>query len=164
MLNQLSLELDDGPKPEVPGPFTRKIGLVSCVMSKRQVPSAAADLYTSALFLKSRAWVQRHCDAWFILSAKHGLLTPETRVKPYELTLKHLDAGKRRAWARQVREQMEKAGVLASGTAFVWLAGMPYKENLAGLLSSYPQEDPMVGLPIGKRLQWLTAHAPDRQG
>jgi hypothetical protein len=142
----------------------RRIGLVSCVKSKRPEPAAAADLYTSALFEKSRAWVEGNCDGWFILSARYGLLAPDARVDPYEQTLKEMSAGERRAWANRVLAQMREVGLLTGGTTFVWLAGMPYKRDLAELLSAYDQEDPMQGLPIGKRLQWLTEHAPGAQG
>lgn len=143
---------------------TRKVALVSCVKSKRSVPTAAGDLYTSALFLKSRAWVRGNCDAWFILSAKYGLLHPDAVVEPYEQTLKTLTANERRAWADRVTAQMQTAGLLVPGTTFIWLAGMPYKQDLAGLLSDYRQEDPMAGLPIGRRLQWLTENAPASGG
>ncbi|WP_328596834.1 riboflavin synthase, partial [Agromyces humi] len=39
---------------------------------KLRRPAPARDLYVSQLFRKSSAYVEWNCDAWFILSAKHG--------------------------------------------------------------------------------------------
>uniref|UniRef100_UPI0038B36EF6 DUF6884 domain-containing protein n=1 Tax=Agromyces humi TaxID=1766800 RepID=UPI0038B36EF6 len=49
-----------------------KIGLVGCAAQKLRRPAPARDLYVSQLFRKSSAYVEWNCDAWFILSAKHG--------------------------------------------------------------------------------------------
>jgi hypothetical protein len=49
-----------------------RIGLVGCVKGKRSRPAPARELYTSALFLGRRAFVEATCERWFILSAKHG--------------------------------------------------------------------------------------------
>jgi hypothetical protein len=139
----------------------RAIALVSCVKSKRAVTSEARHIYASALFVKSRAWAERHCDGWYILSARYGLVSPTARIEPYEQTLKDMSAGERREWARRVFAQMQENRLLLPGTTFVWLAGQSYKRDLASLLAAYAQQDPMEGLPIGKRLQWLTHAPPD---
>src|SRR5690606_13413659 len=54
----------------------RTIALVSCVSSKEPHAAPARDLYTSALFRKARAYAERNADAWYILSAKYGLVDP----------------------------------------------------------------------------------------
>lgn len=41
----------------------------------------------SALFRGRRAYVERTCDRWFVLSAKYGLVESETVVAPYDQTL-----------------------------------------------------------------------------
>lgn len=133
-----------------------RVALVSCVKSKQGHAAPARELYTSALFTKARAWAEQHCDAWFVLSAKYGLVQPDEMIAPYELTLNTMASAERRVWARRVYGQMQTAGLLDPSTTFVWLAGAKYKADLATLLSVYPQQDPLVGLPLGKRLRWLS--------
>src|SRR6266508_6085183 len=63
-----------------------KLYLVSCVSEKRSAPSAARDLYVSSLFRKARAFVEAQHAPWFILSAEHGLVHPDTVIAPYDRT------------------------------------------------------------------------------
>ena len=133
----------------------RRIGLVSCGKLKQSTSAPARDLYTSALFRKSRAWAEANCDEWYILSAQHGLLDPATHTAPYEHTLNTLTAPERLRWAQRVHRQLGEAGLLHSSVEFVWLAGRQYKEHLSRFLVDSAQTDPLHGLGIGKRLQWL---------
>ena len=64
-----------------------RIGLVGCVKSKQSDPAIAADLYRSALFRGRRRWVETTCGRWFVLSAKHGLVSPPEMLEPYDETL-----------------------------------------------------------------------------
>ena len=132
------------------------VALVSCVKQKRSSPCAAQDMYTSPLFRKARAYAESVADAWFILSAKYGLLRPATCIEPYEQTLKEASASQRRAWAAHVHEQMRASGLLVSGTRFIWLAGMDYQQDLARRLRGFEQVDPLRGMRFGERLSWLT--------
>jgi hypothetical protein len=134
-----------------------KIALVSCAKSKRNAPARADDLYTSPLFLKSRAWARRHCDQWIILSAKHGLLAPEVVIAPYERTLKGMPRADVRRWEDEVYQQMRERGllVLHAANTFVWLAGQDYQRDLRERLAGFMQEDPLEGLRFGPRMRWL---------
>ena len=129
--------------------------LVSCVAGKRSKAAAAADLYTSAWFVKARAFVEATGDPWFILSAEHGLLGPEKVIEPYERTLNTMSAADRRSWAQKVREQMEEN--LPDVGEVVVLAGNRYRENLMPYLRRrFPKVTvPMEGLTIGRQLNWL---------
>jgi hypothetical protein len=65
-----------------------RVGLVGCTKSKLDHSASAADLYSpSALFRGRRMFVERSCDRWFVLSAKHGVLASEEHVDPYDETL-----------------------------------------------------------------------------
>jgi hypothetical protein len=59
-----------------------RVGLVGCVKTKQPRVAPAQELYTSPLFRRRRAWVERTCDRWFILSAKHGLVEPGRVLAP----------------------------------------------------------------------------------
>ena len=58
------------------------IALVGCVKGKRTAETEAQDLYTSDLFKKRRAHVNRRGLEWFILSAQHGLVAREQVIDP----------------------------------------------------------------------------------
>jgi hypothetical protein len=53
---------------------TTRVALVSCVKAKRTSAAPASDLYTSQLFRALRGYAIGHADAWYVLSAEHGLL------------------------------------------------------------------------------------------
>ena len=135
-----------------------EIYLVSCVQKKQPRPCPARDLYVSPWFQKARRYVEAAGAPWFILSAQHGLVRPETIVRPYELALGRLRVRDRREWASRVLEQLR--GHIARGDSVVLLAGQPYREFLApGLLEFGAKvRVPLAGLAIGRQLQWLDRH------
>jgi hypothetical protein len=105
-----------------------RIALIACSATKRDTARAARYLYTGDLFRKSLAYAVTHCDGFAILSAKHGLLQPDTVVEPYDARLSRRKAV-RLAWARGVVAQL-KAAYDVSQTTFVLLAGRDYREGL----------------------------------
>ena len=132
------------------------IALVSCVKSKQPSRAPARDLYTSALFTKMKAYAELHANRWFILSAKFGLVNPDTIIEPYEQTLNTAKLLERRAWANHVQQQMQAAGLLSGGPSILWLAGRKYMDELQPLLTGCTHSNPMAGMQIGHRLKWLT--------
>jgi len=97
----------------------------------------------------------QHADKWFILSAKHGLLSPDDVIEPYEKTLNRMRVTERQSWAKQVLGSLTSP--IKQADRVVILAGMRYRELLhEELLAMCRQiEVPMEGLRIGKQLQWL---------
>lgn len=143
------------------------IYLVSCVSQKASSPCPASDLYTSDWFCKARAYVQqrlRNGDRWFILSAKYGLMQPDTVAEPYDSTLNHMDQSARRAWGQAVWQQL--SNILRPGDDVVFLAGERYRENVAPALASagYSVQIPMKGLGIGKQKSWFLAQTVPNPG
>jgi hypothetical protein len=88
----------------------------------------------------------------FILSAKHGLLHPDTVIEPYEQTLKRMRADEREAWAHDVLGALRQNCDLERDQ-FVFLAGEPYRRDLVPHIKHYAV--PMDGLSFGRQLQWL---------
>ena len=132
------------------------VGLVSCVSRKQKKAAKAKDLYVSALFSKSRKYVERHCDRWYVLSAKHGLVHPNQVVEPYEDTLNTKPTKERKLWAEEVWSDLKKELEITDNVVF--LAGNRYREYLIPKIHSYGcyVDVPMEGKSIGKQLQWLT--------
>ncbi len=126
-----------------------RVGLVACSAGKLDRPAPARELYVSPLFCKASAWVEANCSRWFILSAKHGLVSPETILEPYNQTLGTMSADERAAWSSRVRWQLHTLAL--HNCRLVLLAGEHYAAPTAGL----NVERPLQGLGIGQQLQWL---------
>jgi len=124
--------------------MSETIALVACVARKAAGPRPAAELYTSPLFHKASAYAARNADAWYILSAKYGLLGPHEIIAPYDETLNRLPAAERRVWARHVLYDL--CEVTRPGDKIIFLAGARYREYLADPLEElgYVVEIPMM--------------------
>jgi hypothetical protein len=133
----------------------KRVFFVSCVGMKSAKPAPAAELYISPWFLKVRQLVEEADAPWFILSAEHGVIAPETVVAPYNKTLNTMGVAERRAWAERVIQQMEHLKLEADEV--VILAGARYRENLMPWFKKKFSHVsvPMEGLQIGRQLSWL---------
>lgn len=144
-----------------------RVGLVGCVKAKRRTPAAARDLYTSPLFRGGRLTVEQNCDRWFILSARHGLLTPDTVIEPYDETLSTASRAHRRHWSANVLGQLRtELGDLAAHE-FEVHAGAAYCEFglVAGLRDAGADVDlPLARLRMGERLAYYRAIHPSEHG
>ena len=134
-----------------------RIGLVGCVKSKGSVPAPARDLYTSALFRGRRAYVERSCQTWFILSAEHGLVDPDRVLAPYERSVTVMSRAEWREWSQNVLDVLRgRIGDLSQHT-FEIHAGAAYRDFglLAGLRQAGCQvEVPSSGLRQGEQLRF----------
>lgn len=144
-----------------------RIGLVGCVKGKAATPAPASELYTSALFQGRRAYVERTCDAWYVLSAKHGLVKPDRILKPYEQTLKSASPDERRDWSRRVVQDLQQRVGPLNGIAAEIHAGNEYRACglVEGLIAEGATvEVPATGLPFGKQLAFYKrAHRKTRR-
>jgi len=131
------------------------IALVSCVKQKQGRPAPARDLYISQLFRGMRSYAERNADAWFILSAEHGLLSPGEVVSPYEKTLNRMAKVDRLTWAERVREQLLDR--IPAKAKMLLLAGQRYGEFLLPLLArqGFEISVPLEGLKLGEQLRRL---------
>lgn len=134
--------------------------LVSCVRQKQSRMCQARDLYVSTWFVKARQYVESSGYPWFILSAEHGLVSPDLTLEPYERTLNAMKVAERAAWAKCVDQAL--AEIAPELSRAVLLAGERYREFLEPRLAArgVAVTVPMAGLRIGEQLSWLTKHAP----
>lgn len=133
-----------------------RIYLVQCSATKRASRSKARDLYSSPLFKKSFALSSSDPNGQtYILSALHGLVSPEADLDPYDVTLNTMNRLEKRAWGLMVAEQIER--LCADPSEIVMLAGSAYADPLMPFLQSKFERvfRPMSGLGIGRRLSWL---------
>lgn len=135
----------------------RRIGLVGCVKRKAGSPRPAQDLYMSELFRGRRAYVERSCDEWWIVSAKHGLVHPVEVLAPYDETLKDASHITRRRWSEAVLVAIDERIRPQQGEIFEIHAGSEYRdfgvvEGLAdrGCVVTVPTE----GMRFGPQLRF----------
>jgi hypothetical protein len=90
----------------------------------------------------------------YVLSAKHGLLSLEEVVEPYDLTLNQLSMHEVKRWAERTVEQLKHVANLASDR-FIFLASERYRKFIVPRVVY--SEIPLQGLSIGKQLRFLKA-------
>lgn len=154
---------------------TVRVALVGCGASKLGHAAPARELYTGDLFRKASAWAQTHADRWYVLSARHGLVHPDTVLEPYDQRMP-TDVDSKRTWAMQVdatlrcqnadlsRYSMHSrdtdpdvmglgAHVMSGHTvAITMLAGAAYCEVLAPKVATWATVTrPLAGLGIGQQ-------------
>jgi hypothetical protein len=107
------------------------------------------------LFRKAAAYAEANSDRWYVLSAKHGLIAPDTVIEPYDVKL-----GDRKTgppiwdWATRVSDQLEVALLGIPDPELLVLAGEQYRTCL--WRCPWPTRVPMEGLGIGQQLGYLT--------
>jgi len=112
---------------EVPEPTANDVTyFVSCVGQKKKAPTYAKELYVSPWFLKAREFVEATGCQWFILSAEHGLVEPDSVFGPYEKTLNQMLISDRRRWAGNVIAQIREK--IPDTKHVVIFAGQRYRE------------------------------------
>ncbi|MES5481543.1 hypothetical protein QMZ05_02220 [Bradyrhizobium sp. INPA03-11B] len=129
--------------------------LISCSKTKGTHRAPAGELYTSALFIKSRRLADAYQVPFSILSAKHGLVAPDEPIDPYDVTLKGADRQFRDQWGKRTARQIDDA--FAVGKRLLLLAGSDYVEPLRENLPRFARrvELPLDGLSLGLRLSVL---------
>ena len=136
--------------------MARRIGLVGCVKQKRTREASARDLYTSPLFQGRRRAVEQSCDAWFILPALHGVVRPEDRLAPYDVSLTEMGRAARGAWSQGVVRALEAELGSFADVEFELHVGSAYLEH--GLVDGLRARGgrvswPTHGMPMGRQLR-----------
>lgn len=145
----------------------RRFGLVGCVKEKASHPAPARDLYRSTLFRGRRMFVERSCDQWWILSAKHGLVDPSDTIAPYDVTLKGASRAERRRWSQAVLQSIKTRVRPSPGDIFEIHAGADYRDYglTAGLKALHCRVDvPTAGMSMGGQLSFYKQAAETNRG
>lgn len=131
--------------------------LIPCSKSKADKPCSAREMYWPSQQFKG-AWqvAVARGEQPLILSAKHGLLLPESIIAPYDETLVGKPKTAKIAWTWGVLEVIVDSWTPAQDR-FVCYAGRDYSEHLIPELRSlgFAVEEPLKGLGQGQRLGWF---------
>lgn len=112
--------------------------LISCVSKKRKLKEGetieARLLYDSTLFHKAWTYAEAlNPDRIFILSAKYGIIDPDTKIPYYNETLVGKPVAERKAWAEDVLAKFrDKFGYNKDKDEVIILAGEAYYKHLIG--------------------------------
>ncbi len=136
--------------------------LVGGVKRKHHRAGPAGDVYTSTLWQYRQAYAESHGRPWYIVSAKHGLLAPDTWIEQYDLSLADLSASERREWSLRVLHDLMAEVPGLYGKTIEIHAGKIYSEyglekglREAGAVVRRPLEH-VVGL--GRQYIWYREH------
>ncbi|CAG9296877.1 DUF6884 domain-containing protein [Celerinatantimonas diazotrophica] len=133
--------------------MSKRIVLISCVSQKLSHRAKAKNLYTSMLFKLNLKYANTlEPDGIYILSAKHGLLSLEQEIDPYEQTLNNMRTAEVKMWANKVINQIS-AIVSLEEDEFIFLAGDKYRKYLLPQIKN--ARIPLKGLRIGEQLHRL---------
>ena len=136
--------------------------LVGCIKSKRHRAGPARDIYTSTLWRHRREYAELHGSPWYILSAKHGLLAPDTWIEPYDLAIAGLSAAGCRQWSLGVLDGLAAQVQPLDGKTIEIHAGKRYAEF--GLEDSLRDAGAIVRRPLehvaglGPQFCWYREH------
>ena len=131
------------------------IVLTQCVGSKRTQPCEAQQLYQSLLFDAQRQYAKCMGDRWYILSAEHGLVHPETVLEPYDTFIDDVDTD---TWADEVTTSLPEAETI------VFTAGSKYATPIIERLDECVNtREPFSGLGIGERVKEMYKQVDSQQ-
>ena len=137
--------------------YLKSLGLISCTKSKQNYPCEASEMYSASdLFRKAYSYASKNYDFVAILSAKYGLLFPDDKIEPYDLTLNDMKSQQRKKWAERVFKQMNSRLKLRDFNRFFFHAGKRYREHLIPKLENMGIhcEVPLEHLGIGEQMAW----------
>lgn len=130
-----------------------KIALISCTKLKESKSCFASQMYQpSPLFRKASAYAGRNYNYWYILSAEHGFIYPNSFIQPYDKTLNNMPAVAVKEWSARVFKDI----LTVRPTEVDFYAGERYRKYLIPLLedAGIKCNVPLKGLGIGEQLSW----------
>lgn len=108
--------------------------LISCGRRKSEVSCPASEMYNSERFTLSKQIANQLGYDWYIISAKYGLLSPNTIIEPYDVCLSSFSDEAKRLWARNVSDGLKG---YSRGTTIVVFANGEYSDALSSALKCH---------------------------
>lgn len=135
-----------------------RIAFISCGKTKLDHAAPARDLYTGNLFTAARNYVDGNpaFDRWFILSALHGVVHPDTVLEPYDARIPGRVSEARYWGTRALTSPLLPAE--RTMTEITSFAGNDYNGPLYEAIRQikpWHLHEPLAGLQVGERLRWF---------
>jgi uncharacterized HhH-GPD family protein len=135
--------------------------ILGCVSTKVAGPTRAKDLYASPLWMKRRRYAESTGKPWFIFSARHGIIEPDSVIEWYDVAMSRLASDEIRRMGEQASEQLSSFVGDLNGRRFEIHAGASYVRALKPALArrGASLDQPLEGLTFGRQLHWYDEHA-----
>jgi hypothetical protein len=126
--------------------------LVGCGAAKNSGQLPAREKYSSTYSTKKREFAEELTDEWWILSAKYGVVEPNTVIDDYDVSMGDVDVDE---WLPRVRESLREDTPITDSGGQLWvLVGLKYLDaetssgsSLRGFLD---RSDVGVRYPFGE--------------
>lgn len=105
------------------------MAIVGCGAAKKDGTHPAKELYTSNYFQLKREYAEKCCNGWVILSAKYGVIEPDTEITSYDTTIDDMSEDELQQWAEAAYEEVLKRTEFMDPNTqnrVIWLAGDDY--------------------------------------
>ena len=111
-------------------------------------PVEAKNVYTGSPFILNRRYVEHFRNDWVILSAKYGLIQPDTMIpEDYNVTFNDPDTN-----PITIQELSDQATKYYDYECIIALGGKTYSNIVRELFKEKQVIPPTYGLPIGKAM------------
>lgn len=130
----------------------KNICFVGCTKSKQNYECSAKEMYSkSVYFNKQLKYIDfmYNCE-YYILSAKYGLLSPDTKIQPYDLSLNYMSTEEYNKWVDIVSKEIIE-NIDINNVNAIFLCGKKYRGKLMNLFKNY--EEPFKSLGIGQQMK-----------
>ena len=86
---------------------SKSIALIPCSKSKKKGIYRAYELYSpSKMFRWYVKYANMYCEDWYILSAKHGLISKDKLLQDYDYTLKYAKQKDVKSYCEKISKQI----------------------------------------------------------
>lgn len=129
--------------------------VIGCTKKKKSYECKASEMYSeSILFSKTIEYIQSYYFDMpcVILSAKYGIIQPSALIAPYDVSMSYQS----KDWAEYQYLLDNIRNRLKPYDKIIALCGSVYVKALTAAVPEKIVSDPMAGMGIGKRLQFLT--------
>mgnify|MGYP003544997466 CR=1 FL=1 len=109
-------------------PSAHEYALIGCSKKKLPMRMPAWSMYLGSSFATFMAYARVRNLNRFVLSGKHGLLTPYSIIEPYDFDLEAMTHVEQIAWSNDVAEQIRNA--IPPGSILTFMAGPAYTNNV----------------------------------
>lgn len=139
------------------GEKKKKVALVACVKQKKEGIHPAHELFTSAWFVKAKEYIEKvDFDDWYILSAKHHLVSPDQLIEYYPEHLNQYPKEQIDVWAKKTASQIAAKNL---SNEQLYIIG---SEKYRAIKSYLPDADiiePLKGMGISQQMSWMHSQA-----
>ena len=106
----------------------QSIFIINCSKEKLNYPIKASDMYCSERFILSKKIAKKQGNKWYVLSAKYGLISPDTIIEPYDISVNDWSEKEKKEYASKVIKQISDYGI--GKDRLVFLCNSPYTNDI----------------------------------